>query len=61
MQPLYGEDNMYQFIPVWRFGTEHHYTISQSKTGDSSTLRVVDKGYDLFNAITGEEFAFDMG
>lgn len=59
-QPIYGKDNTYNIIPVWRFAVEHSFELPKGDESDAS-LQATEITYDVFNAVTGEELPLDIG
>lgn len=59
-QPVSSEENFYRFLPVWRFSVEHTYEIDKGD-GSGSTFQVVERTFDIYHALTGEQLPYDIG
>lgn len=59
-RPVSGAENTYNLIPVWRFATEHTYTLRKGDDSDAS-LTLTELFCDTFDAVTGEELPTDVG
>lgn len=59
-QPVSAAENAYNLIPVWRFATEHTYTLRKGNDSDAS-ITLTEVFCDTFDAVTGEELPTDTG